>query len=78
MEKKPISLRICISSFVSFYGKQKRIVEKKSVHRLAVYDNVRMTKVPNEASLTTSRTIKYIIGGSRTSYCPSVLRKSNR
>ena len=36
------------------YGKQKslRIVEKTTtVQRLAVYGNVRLTKVPNEATL---------------------------
>ena len=67
MEKKIISLRICISSFVHCYGKQKslRIVEKKkkkkkkkpekTVQRWAVYGNVRLTKVPNEATLQAVR-----------------------
>ena len=58
MEKKTISLRICISSFIHCYGNQKslRIVEEeKTVQRLAVYGNVRLTKVPNEAKLQAVR-----------------------
>ena len=48
-----MSLRICISSFVHCYGKQKslRIVEKKTVQRQAIYSNVGLTKFLNEATL---------------------------
>ena len=53
--EKKISLRICMSSFVHCYGKQKRlrIVEKSgtAVSRIRYYRNVRLTKVPNEATL---------------------------
>ena len=59
MERKTISLRICISSFVHCYGKQKslRIVEKKNRYSGKPYT----VTVPNEAAM------KYIIGSSRVS-----------
>ena len=50
IEKKTISLRICIFSFVQCYGNQKslRIVEEEKTV-------VRLTKVPNEATLQAMR-----------------------
>ena len=51
-EKKTISLRICISSFVHCYGKQKslRIVEKTRYS-----DKPYTVTVPNEATLQAVR-----------------------
>ena len=57
MERK---IRISISSFVYCYGKQKSlriVVKKKTVQLLAVYGNVRLKKVPNEATLQAVRWI---------------------
>ena len=58
MEKKIISLRICISSFVP---KELKKTTKKKTHysgKPYTYGNVRLTKVPNEATLQAVRRFK--------------------